>query len=278
VKFTKQECPKKSGYLIPSFNGRPVDTDSSTFFGAPSQSPNWIAIKAADAGFEHLFASGVQLRHQVQFAIYDKYYQNIFPGALNAAGDQVRILGYSSATKRNNLFSQTDLSWNAMTGSWRHQLTAGIELSRQTSDNFRTTGYFDELGKDIRSVMVPVASPVVSLKMTFRQSPTDIDNHSTARSSGIYLQDQVELDSRWRAIVGLRLERFDFSFLNNRTMVPAQSEDKPILPRAALVYKPAEETSVYVSYTESFGPRAGDQLASLTPENQSLGSSVSMVR
>src|SRR3546814_12678361 len=41
-------------------------------------------------------------------------------------------------------------------------------------------------------------------------------------------------------------------------------------PRAGLIYKPAEPVSIYASYSRSFLPRAGEQLASLSLTNQAL--------
>ena len=43
--------------------------------------------------------------------------------------------------------------------------------------------------------------------------------------------------------------------------------DRPWSPRAAVIYQPVATLSLYASASQSFLPRAGEQLASLTPSN-----------
>ena len=46
--------------------------------------------------------------------------------------------------------------------------------------------------------------------------------------------------------------------------------DNVFSPRVGIVYKPVEPLSLYVSYSSTFQPRAGEQLASLTLTNAAL--------
>ena len=55
-----------------------------TFFGDPDGSPTWVEVNAVTALVEHQFAGGLQLRNRTRYADYDKLYQNVFPGAVNA--------------------------------------------------------------------------------------------------------------------------------------------------------------------------------------------------
>ena len=76
---------------ISSFNGRPVETAPSTFFGDPSQSPRDATVNLFSSLLEHRFSSRVTLRNRLSYGDYDKIYQNVFPGAVNAAGTAVNI-------------------------------------------------------------------------------------------------------------------------------------------------------------------------------------------
>src|SRR5690606_4471552 len=119
---------------IPSFQGRPVDTDPSTFFGSPELSPVRARVDAFNAAIEHTFASGVTVRNRTRLADYDKYYQNVFPGAvsLDTDGSQwVSIVAYGNETLRRNVFNQTDVVFEARTGALSHTLLAGAEFGRQ---------------------------------------------------------------------------------------------------------------------------------------------------
>ena len=65
---------------IPSFMGRPVHTAWSTFFGDPNRSPADITVLSLYSLIEHGFDNGVKFRNRTRYAVYDKFYQNIFPG------------------------------------------------------------------------------------------------------------------------------------------------------------------------------------------------------
>ena len=50
-----------------------------------------------------------------------------------------------AAQDRENLFNQTDLVFSASTGAIEHELLTGVEFGRQETDNFRNTGYFNNV-------------------------------------------------------------------------------------------------------------------------------------
>jgi catecholate siderophore receptor len=251
---------------VSSFDGLPVETDPSTFFGDPAQSPMNSTANVLAASMEHQFGTRATLRNRTSYGVYDKFYQNVFPGAVNAAGTTVTISAYNNATDRENLFNQTDLIVRAHTGGIGHTLLLGAELGRQETDNFRSTGFFD----DTTSIQVPISSPTVAAPLRFRQSATDADNHGVASIAALYAQDQIELSPRVHAVAGLRLDAFAMDFTNNRTGAALSTSDRMISPRAGLIYKPVLPVSIYGSYSLTFVPRAGEQLASLSVTNAAL--------
>ena len=255
---------------VSSFQNRPLATDAATFFGDPAQSTSRADVHTAFAIVDHRFGQNLTLRNHTRFGTYDKFYQNVYPGTVNAAGTSVAIQAYSTGTQRDNLFNQTDLVWNVESGPVRHQILAGLELGRQVTDNLRLTGYFDTVNPGTSTVLVPLANPRTALPLSFRASASDADNHGTARNVAVYLQDQAQVLPRLLAIVGARLDRFEVDFRNNRTGATLQSTDEVVSPRAGLVFKPAPELSLYASYSMSFAPRAGEQLSSLSATNRSL--------
>lgn len=255
---------------VPSLDGRPVDTDPSTFFGNPDESPVEATVDAFDAVLTYAFGEHLQLRNHFRYADYDKFYQNVFPGAVDAATQTVAISAYNNTTTRRNLFNQTDLVWETTTGAIRHTVLAGAEFGRQVTDNQRMTGYFGAPGSTTTSIRVPLASPTTSEIPLFRPSASDADNHGVAKVAAVYLQDQVEFSPQWQAILGLRYDDFRVDLRNNRTGATVSSEDGLLSPRAGLVYKPLDRVSLYASYSMAYQPRAGEQLASLTASNASL--------
>ena len=255
---------------VPSLDGRPVDTDPSTFFGNPDESPVEATVDAFDAVLTYAFGEHLQLRNHFRYADYDKFYQNVFPGAVDAATQTVAISAYNNTTARRNLFNQTDLVWETTTGAIRHTVLAGAEFGRQVTDNQRMTGYFGAPGSTTTSIRVPLASPTTSEIPLFRPSASDADNHGVAKVAAVYLQDQVEFSPQWQAILGLRYDDFRVDLRNNRTGATVSSEDGLLSPRAGLVYKPLDRVSLYASYSMAYQPRAGEQLASLTASNAAL--------
>jgi catecholate siderophore receptor len=252
---------------IPSFAGRPAETDIRTFFGDPSQSWSDALINVGTAMVEHQLSSTLQLRTRVLVGDYNKMYQNVFPGSVDSTGTLVSISAYNNRNDRNNLLSQTDLTWRASTGSVRHTLLAGMELGRQVSHNLRHTGFFD--GTET-SVSVPLDRPTIRRPVAFRAGETDADNRVRVHSAGVYLQDQVALTSHLQLIAGARLERFDLTFHNFRNGEDLERTDDLLSPRAGVVVKPVEPLSLYGSYGVSYLPSAGDQFSSLTATTETL--------
>jgi catecholate siderophore receptor len=252
---------------IPSFGGRPIGSDVATFFGDPDASYADVRVHAAAATVAHETARGLTIRNRTRVAAYDKIYQNVFPGAVNAAGDEVSISAYNNGTQRQNLFNQTDLTSDVSTGSVRHTLLAGAEVGRQTTDNLRNTGYFNDTDA---SVSVPVRSPTISTPVAFRQSATDADNRVVNAVASLYAQDQLALSEHWQIIAGVRYERFDVRYHNNRTDSTLRRVDRMISPRAGLLFKPMQPLSFYASHSVSYLPSAGDQFSSLTDVTKAL--------
>ena len=252
---------------IPSLNGRPYEVDPSVFFGDPDQSHTEATVNLATVVLDHDFSDTMQLRNRTVFGDYDKFYQNVFPGAINAAASTVTISAYNNAQQRENLFNQTDLTFALDTGSVTHRFLTGVEIGRQVTDNFRNTGFFNNTSTTYDT---PLSDPTVSVPVTFRQSATDADNHGTAKIAALYVQDQIEFNPHFQAVLGLRYDQFEVDFTNHRTGVNFDTRDTPLSPRAGLIYKPVENLSLYTSYSRTFVPRAGAQLASLNLTNEAL--------
>jgi catecholate siderophore receptor len=253
---------------IPSFQGKPLKTDRSTFFGNSKQSPVSTELNAFTAVISHQINERAKVTNRTRWSDQSKFYQNVFPGAVNAAGTKVSISAYSNATSRDGIFNQTDLNLNFNTGSLQHTLLVGAELSKQNTSNFRQTGFFGSAGTE--KVSVPVSNPTTTDVVTFKQKASDASNSSESTSLGIYVQDQVKLNQYFQVIAGVRFDSIKNEVLNKRTAVTLDTQDSLVSPRVGLIYKPIEPVSIYANYSLAFQPRAGDQLASLSVTNKAL--------
>jgi catecholate siderophore receptor len=250
---------------IPSFQGKPVDTNPSTFFGNSEQSRARIGAHSAAATLSH-DAGRIQIRNNTRFADYDKFYQNVYPGAVDAPGMNVNLSAYNHSVARRNVFNQTDVTWTAGTGSIAHDLLAGIEVARQSTKSFRQTGYFG----NATSFIAPLSRPVYDNTVTFRQSTSDADNSTVVGTASAYVQDQMSITPHVKVLAGARLENFAIRFTDNRANAGRRRTDQMISPRAGVVVKPSELVSLYASYSLSFLPGSGDQFTTLTDVTAAL--------
>lgn len=249
---------------VPSFNGKPFDTDPSVFFGNADLSPTYVRVNAFTAALEHSFGNGLVLRNRTRLADYEKSYQNVFANsAVSASTGRLAVNAYRDATERRNLFNQTDLNATIQAGALRHTLAAGVELGRQDNDSTRRNGIFDTATPTV-AASAPRYNGAVSFAAITNQS------HSEATVASVYLQDQLEFSPQWQAVLGLRRDRFALDFHNLVARTAVAVTDTPVSPRAGLIYKPVTAMSLYASYSRAYAPRAGEQLTSLTPTNSAF--------
>lgn len=254
-----------------NLNNRPYDIgDHSTFFGNARLSPNESETKAFNALIEHAFDNGVTVRNRTRYADYDKYYQNVYASSSVNSSNLVSIGAYLDDTQRQNLFNQTDITYNLKVGDIEHRLLAGMELGRQDTDNFRAVpnaGGSESLG------MVNAQNPEYTGPVNFRYLSRNRKSEATITS--FYIQDQIILSPKWELVLGLRHDKFDVDFTNlptatSNTTSKFNSTDNKVSPRAGLIFKPLDNLSLYASYSQSYVPRAGDQITDITQINASL--------
>jgi catecholate siderophore receptor len=251
---------------ITSFQGKPIDVDPSTYFGNPADSHVDANVNLGYVTIEHQIGQ-LTVRNHTSLARYVRSYQNDVPGAVDAGGTQLAMTAYNNATDRTNAFNQTDLTYLASTGAVRHTLLVGAEIGRQLTDNFRNTGFFNNT---VTSILVPLSATVITTPVTFRQSATDADNHLTTGLGAVYAQDHVALNAHLQVVGGLRFDRFDLTYRNNRDNSTLARPDNLVSPRAGVVVKPIAPLSLYGSYSVSSLPSSGDQFSSLTTVTQQV--------
>lgn len=253
------------------FKNRPYDIgDHSTFFGNARLSPNETETKAFNAMIEHAFDNGITIRNRTRYADYDKYYQNVFASSSVNSSNNVSIGGYLDDTQRQNLFNQTDITYDLKAGGFEHRLLAGMELGRQDTDNYRA---------------VPTAPASESLGSVNAENPNYIgspsfnklsrNRKSEASITSFYVQDQIILSPKWELVLGLRHDKFAVDYTNlptatSNTISKFNSTDNKVSPRAGLIFKPVDNLSLYASYSQTYAPRAGDQITDLSQAHAGL--------
>lgn len=251
---------------IPSFQGRPADTPIATFFGDPGKSQVRARVDFLSGLIDHQIGR-LNIRNRTQFGDYDRGYQNYVPGAVTSDKTRVAISAYNNATKRRNLFNQTDLTYILPTGRIRHTFLGGVELGRQSTDNFRNTGFFNNT---TTTILAPYDNPTINTPVTFRQNATDANNHLLTNLAASYVQDQIEVSRYLQIVAGLRFDYFDLRYHNNRNGDNLRRIDQLVSPRTGVVIKPIQPLSLYGTYSVSYLPSSGDQFSSLTNITQQV--------
>ncbi len=252
----------------------PLRTPRSQFFGDPANNPTGTKTDAATLFIEHQFNDKVSIRNRTRYADYDKFYQNIFPGAVDATETTVSISAYRQFAKRKNLINQTDFNAEFDTGSIKHTLLIGAEFARQKSENIRQEGRFPG---NTATIIVPIAQSNLDATLSWTQVSTSGDNQGVTSVAAGYIQDQIELSPAIQLVIGGRYESVNTKVTDRRTVgFPLNQQrnfdvtDTLFSPRAGLILKPAENASIYVGYSRTYLPRGGDQFTGLSITNQNL--------
>jgi catecholate siderophore receptor len=236
--------------------------DYDTFFGNARLSPNETETVAFNTLIEHSFDNGLTVRNRTRYADYDKFYQNVYARGPVSLTGTVQFGAYRDETDRENLINQTDVLYTLKLGGIEHKLLAGMELGKQDTDNMRITPTGGEnLSGSFSTSTYPNAVSFTNVSRN-RKSETDI--------TAFYIQDQIEFSPQWQAIVGLRHDKFETDHTNLLTDQKLDTTDNLLSPRAGLIFKPVANLSLYGNYSQTYVPRAGDQLVDLTFANSSF--------
>ena len=254
---------------VPSLGGEPVEGFRDTFFGSPDLNETELSADIARLRVDHSFAPDVSANATLHWADYDKIYQNLYPIGIDLAAGTVGLDGYRDTTDRENLIAQANLVAEFATGGVGHTLLVGAEYGDQATSNTRADALFaDSLDDQIvtelsRFTGATIDVPSVAFPALTRDRDSDVEFAS------LYIQDQVDF-GRVQLIGGLRYDDFSIAVEDRANARTLASDDGEWSPRLGAIYKPADNVSVYASYSKTFLPRAGDQFLTLSPTAAAL--------
>jgi catecholate siderophore receptor len=244
--------------------------DFRAFFGSPQYNNTWVDAYTAMVVVEHDFGNGLTGRNSTMIADFNRGYQNVFPGS-SVNNGAFTYSAYNHITDRENAFNQTDFVYKTMTGSVRHTIAFGTEFGTQIGLDLRNTGIFASTGKS--SAPGNAFDPTFDGTINFIHHATAIntdgvttpDSFSNYRLNvqSAYAQDQIDV-TRWlQLIAGLRYDRFDMNATDENTGIFRNRIDNTLSPRAAVIFKPVDNLSIYTAYSISYLPSTGDQFSAL---------------
>ena len=251
---------------IPSLNGRPAYGVSGTTFGDSELNFNQLEAYTFRVNLDHQFSDIWSGRASAFFGTYDKLYQNVYPTSYD--GTDVTVDGYVDSTDRDRFQLSGDLIGNFTTGSLAHKLVIGAEYLHTSSDQDRFTetwtggnGPFTAAGFRMSNGVVLGSASSLAFDVLNDDTNVTIDSYS------LILHDEIAINDQWDVILGARLETFDIDVKDVKTPANSASrKDTEISPRLGLIFKPAEDVSIYGSFSETFLPRSGEQYANLSTD------------
>lgn len=265
-------------YGIPWFAGGPAPLARNNFYGFKSDYLNTSA-DVLTAKVEHDFDDDLQVRSQLRYADYTRDFrisEPIVPRSFTLASPLPSITitrnEWSGYSRETLLQDQTDLTVKFVTGAVEHTLVTGFEVGPESS-----APEFNNSTKTPTNNLLNPNENQVFTGINFIRLRAD----TQAVGFAAYAIDTIKLGDRWELTGGVRWDRFDANFrgvyysvppavLNQVARINTDDEvDQIPSYRAALVYKPVADASIYFDYGTSFDPSA-ETLSQIT-SGRSLG-------
>jgi catecholate siderophore receptor len=254
---------------VPSNGNEPLVGQDETLFGDPDFNLTTFEGHIARTVLEHNINDDWSINGTLQFADYDKLYQNFYPAGYDAETNLVTIDNYIDPTQRENLILQINAVGQIMTGEIEHTILMGAEYGNQDTANKRDELRFN--GSD--KFTIPLNSIFVAPPIEEQRNTRDRASDVTFTS--VFFQDEARVTDWLILVAGLRYDSFDIDVtdnvaLRNDTQGLFGRKDTEVSPRLGAIFKPDENLSLYVSYSKSFLPRSGDQFLTLNLSSEAL--------
>ncbi len=258
---------------IPTINNAPDESLSSIVFGDEDINVTTLEANIMRANVSHKFSETRKGNLAVQSSSFEKMYRNLYASGYD--GTLVTMDGYLDPTERDNFIVSGNIVSEVVTGSVTHTILVGAELINTENKNHRydtnwsTTDDDNEVFDISRPMDFTVNSAGVATAVNFTNSLKSKTESDIAVTS-LFVQDQMDLTDNVKLMIGGRLDSFDITVDDIKNGTSESRTDDRFSPRAGLIYKPQESVSLYMSYSESFLPRSGEQFKALSATSARL--------
>ena len=226
----------------------PVDYDN--FYGLTSRDYEDTRTDVTTGRVEHDFSNMANLRSVVRYGRTKRDSLITAPRFENTTTTDIRRTDWKSRDQTDGILA-TDLTTRFPTGAIGHALVTGLELARETSENW------NRIEEGPTPPLTDLFNPDFSQPYTSRLVRDGAVADAVANSVAVYAFDTVGLGSQFDVTGGLRWDRFALDY---RTVSAAAAEanlertDDMVSWRAGIVYKPKPSGSVYASAGTSMNP------------------------
>ena len=257
----------------------PVDLDK--YYGFANHDFTDWETNVATLRVDHRFSDAVSIRNTTRWANYQREMESTIAtlNTKDANGNAVTpstpldllLVNRQHNKSRDNddtvLINQTELTWKLETGAIKHTVLTGLELAKEKLNRVNYDFDADPLtaGVQAPAATTPLLNPDPFTSLSYTKTPND-NNVSEAETVGIYIQDQLEFSPEWKALFGVRWERYDSSVTQtdiatgtivvgmDGVPVDFNRVDEMISGRAGVIWQPTAAQSYYVAVGNSYNP------------------------
>ena len=219
----------------------------------------------------HNYSDSGKINLTVSSNDFNKMYQNLYVNSYD--GTNVQLKGYNDVTLRET----TIIAFSNVNAFDRGTLTVGLDIIDTDNENTRFNSWFDNENAAERNIDNHFSATATDFQIdkdgnrTALDYTSDLKTHSTTdlEVTSLYLNGNIDLSDQWIMVLGARYEQVDTTIAysegaSGRSAVrvlknTASRDDSNVSPRLGLIFKPQENMSLYLSYSESFIPKSGEQ-------------------
>ena len=267
---------------IPTANNKPVESLKDVVFGVEGLNLQTLEASILRGSLAHDYSDTGKFNMSITSSDFKKMYKNLYAAGYDADANTVKLDGYLDPTERQNLIVSANVVNEFSNGSTSGTLLVGLEFVDTDNKNYRYNTFFNNrAGKDageptdqqIFNITRPlnIAKTSTGLDSTVDYT-TDLKSSSESdlTVTSFYLQGDIDFSDSWKMIIGGRLDNFDITVTDVKKSQDQSRKDNMFSPRLGVIYKPADNMSLYVSYSESFLPRSGEQYKKLDASGAAL--------
>lgn len=226
------------------------EANRSRFYGHATDYDN-VNADALLARVEHDLSPTLRLSNQTRWS--DTEREALYTVPFNYAPASRLVTTQRQAFRRDNtaLSNLTNLAASFESGPLQHALSAGLEVTREesTADRFPSNGALGNPG----DVSVDAPDPFRPLAGFVGLVPTQ-SSAVEIKTLAAYVYDTVQINPRWQATGGLRVESYEVDITSDTAAGAPQGpdgfdrNDTTVSGKLGLVFKPAANGSLYAAF------------------------------
>jgi len=257
----------------------PIDALNKFVIGTSDLNKTTLEANILKGNLVHNYSDSGKINFSVTANDFNKMYKNLY--ASDYASGIVTLDGYADVTLRETL----SISLSNVNEFDRGTLAVGIDILDTENNNFRYNTFWSTTKDDNETFALTSTTPRplnfnvdADGNLTYVDYTSDLNNKSDTdiEVTSLYLTGNIDLSDQWKMILGARYDDVSISIKQygittpssganegkgavNGTDVTKSRDDSTISPRFGVIYKPQDNMSLYLSYSESFIPRSGEQ-------------------